>query len=280
MNAYECIYNIGTIELWRGIIMDIRKLYETFIISKLEEWDILYIKIEDDHILKTVYDLYVNNKYSNCDNEIYLHYAGLYAKYFVKDDDLSEKYYLEAIDKGYVVSMNNLALQYLEQKKELSAEKYLLMAVEKGYSRSMNSVALMYDNQKKYDLAEKYYLMAIEKENVQSMFNLALFYYERKTGYELVEKYLLMASERGDSDSMYELARLYSDIHKYESSEYYYILSALNYNKLAIYMVNTIIASKFDLNNSVKLFHVLNDHNRNILNDVLKFLVKYLIITS
>lgn len=193
--------------------MDInsREIYEKFIIIKLASWNSCYTKIHDDTVLKCVYELYKNNKYVDCDDGLYLNYAGVYAKHNARDD-LSESFFLMAIEKEHIKSIHNLAL--------------------------------LYSKQKKFELAEKYYLMAAEKGHTSSMYNLALWYARRR---------------------------------RIDLSRYYHVMGAINHHERSIKKANEIIKCTFNLDDSVKLINVLNDHNYNILNDVLKFIVVYLI---
>lgn len=58
------------------------------------------------------------------------------------------------------------------------------------------------------------------------------------------------------------------------SEKYYLIMAFLNYNKRSIFVINDIIEHDFNLNDSIKLINVLNDHNHDILNNTLKFLIE------
>lgn len=280
---------------------------ETFIISKLISWDCSWDYLCDkiDVIaLDNIYKLYKNNKIVDCDDKIYLNHVGIYAENMIKDNNLSKKYYLMAFEKGHVVSIYNLALMYDKQDINDLAEKYYLIAIEKQHEDSMYNLALLYSKQQRYDLVEKYYLLAIEKEHILSMYNLALLYYRQQKydlseeyylmaidkghidsmynlagyygargEYELSEKYFSMAIEKGDIGSMYGLAWLYEIQQKYELSRYYYMLNAMNYYHQSIVKMNEIIECDFNLDDSIKLINILNDHNQNVFNGVLKFII-------
>lgn len=283
---------------------DLRKVYETLITRKIESWGFQYEKIEDISVLKYVYELYENNKYTlNCNDGLYLNYAGIYAEYCTGDSDLSEKYYLMAVDKGNTYSMYNLALHYYRQEKYDLVEKYYLMAIEGGDVNSMYNVAMLYYEQGMCDLAKKYLLMAINKGDVCSMNSMGLLY-KHHNNFSSAEKYLLMAIEKGYVESMNNLARLYMEGNKYDLSEkyylmaienedvysmhdlaiqyskeknqelsrYYHIISALNNHGKSIKEINKILIYDFELSDSIKLINVLSDHNQNVLNDVLKFI--------
>lgn len=284
--------------------------HESFIISILESINIAYIKIDDSVILEYIYDLYKNNRYSDCNDKIYSNYAGIYAVYIAGDIDLAEKYYLMAINQGNICSMYNLARLYDKRNRNDLAKKYYLMAIEKGYINFMcnfswlyylkskfdisenyyltaiendpgnvyyiTCLACLYGGQRIYNLAEKYYLMAIEKGHVNSMYNLALLYKDQGKC-DLAEKYHLMAIDKGHVDSIVKLAFLYYEQRKYELSNKYYSMGALNHDETSIWKINMVMKRFFDLNNLVKLTDILWDYNRDILNDALKFIENRLI---
>ncbi|MCP9768385.1 ArsR family transcriptional regulator [Lacihabitans sp. LS3-19] len=108
----------------------------------------------------------------------------------------AENYYLEAINKGHINSLFNLANLYDEQGKNEDAEKYYLKAINKGHISALFNLALHYKNQGKNEEAEKYYLEAIYKGNIQSLNNLAnLFYFLNKNKQKALE-YIQKAFER------------------------------------------------------------------------------------
>jgi NACHT domain/Tetratricopeptide repeat len=95
----------------------------------------------------------------------------------LKKEKEAEKYYLLAIEKGYIDALNNLGLLYKNQGKEKEAEKYYLLAIEKGDIGALNNLAALYKNQGKEKEAEKYYLLAIEKGDINALHNLSLLYF-------------------------------------------------------------------------------------------------------
>jgi TPR repeat protein len=181
----------------------------------------------------------------NYDDPILANYCGLY---YCKEKkyDQAERYYLMAIDKGHINSMNNLGYMYEEIKKYDPAERYYLMAIEKGHIGAMHSLGYMYKKIKKYDQAERYYLMAIENGCIDSMNNLGYMYRELKK-YDQSERYLLMGTDKGDIDAMHNLGSLYKKLKKYDQAERYYLMATdkgdinaihnlgLLYNKLKKY---------------------------------------------
>ncbi|OQP57166.1 hypothetical protein A3860_11420 [Niastella vici] len=90
----------------------------------------------------------------------------------------AENYYLQAIEKGDINALNNLASLYDEEGRKKEAENYYLLAIEKGHIKALNNLALLYDNEGRKKEALNYYLQAIDKGNIKTINNLALFYYE------------------------------------------------------------------------------------------------------
>lgn len=260
--------------MYRTMDINERKMCEDLIISKLKLWEISYRNIENDIVLKYVYDLYENGVYADCDDALYLLYAATFANYNDKNYNLSEKYYLLAIDKNKRDSapIYNLALLYDKHEKYTLSEYYYSMAIKKGCTPAILNLARLYDLRGEYDLAEMYYLTAIERGCIKSIHNLALMY--NKSGeYELAEKYYLMAIEKKLTPSMYSFASYNERKKEFELSRRYYIMGALNYHDASIQKINKLMICKFDLDDMIQLINVLNDHNYNILNDVLKFVI-------
>lgn len=104
------------------------------------------------------------------------------------------------------------------------------------------------------------------------MNSLACLYTDQRK-YDLTEKYFLMAAKTGDIISIHGLAWVYNKKGNYELSRRYYVMSALHNNKISIEEINRIMEWDFDLDDSVKLANVLSNHNQDVLNDILKFVV-------
>ena len=134
------------------------------------------------------------------------------------------KYYLLAIEKGVISSLNNLANLYYDQGKAKQAEKYYLLAIEKGDLTALNNLANLYYNQGNAEQAEKYYLLAIEKGVKEALNNLANLYYDQGKAKQ-AEKYYLLAIEKGVIDALNKLANLYYDQGNAEQAEKYYLLA-------------------------------------------------------
>ncbi|WP_367913849.1 tetratricopeptide repeat protein [Leadbetterella sp. DM7] len=159
--------------------------------------------------------------------------------------DVSQKYYLLAIEIGHVGAVNNLAILYREQGKFDLSEKYFLSTIEKGEIKGLFNLAVLYYAQGKYDLSEKYYLSAIEKGDVQALFNLANLYSELGE-YDLTEKYYLLAINKGEVKALNNLA-----IHYYVQGEC---------NLCEKYFLKAIEKGDIDaLDNLAKFYYMIND---------------------
>jgi TPR repeat protein/DNA-binding MarR family transcriptional regulator len=137
---------------------------------------------------------------------------GMFYWGFAKSPEKAEEYFRMAVEMGHAGAMNNLALLYEEERKDLdTAEKYYRMAVEKGDADAMFNLGNLYrQDRKDLDLAEKYYQMAVEKGHAGAMFNLGNLYWRELKDLDTAEKYYRMAVEKGDADAMFNLANLYS----------------------------------------------------------------------
>lgn len=180
-----------------------------------------YKNYEGDIINEIIQILNGNIKQSY-DKSIFLNYAGLYYKHYKKNLELAEKYYLMAIEKNSVSSMNNLGILYYDQGKYDLAERYLLMAVNEGNQTAMNNLGYVYKKLKSYDFAEKFYLMSIEKSNINAMNNLGIMYCHLEQ-YEIAETYFMMANEKNNPSAIINLEYLDYKSKKYDKT-----------NKLAI----------------------------------------------
>ena len=148
--------------------------------------------------------------------------ASLYWEIDRKEE--AEKYYLQAIENGHVNAYNNLAILYRETDRNEEAEKYFLQAIENGYVNALYNLAILYLETDRNEEAEKYYLQAIEKGNVDALYNLAILYSDTDRKEE-EEKYYLLAIEKGHVKALYNLAILYWEIDRKEEAEKYYLLA-------------------------------------------------------
>ena len=177
------------------------------------------------------------------------------------DFDEAAKYYLQAIDKGNIPSIFNLALLYDNVNDIKSAKKYYLMAIEKGDVDAMYNTAFLYENEKDVKSAEKYYLMAINRGHTFAMFNLAL-HYESLKDMKLAEKYYLMAVDKGDAEAMNSLANLYKKLKNINSAEKYYLMAIDNGHTGAMFNLGLFYKKeKNDVDFAEKYYLMAADHN-------------------
>lgn len=74
-------------------------LYEKNLIDILKKFNFQYTKIENEDILKIVFELFNDNKIVENDDNIYLYYRGVYEFHYCKNNETAEKYFLMAIEK-------------------------------------------------------------------------------------------------------------------------------------------------------------------------------------
>ena len=193
---------------------------EEYIITKLNDYDLKYIKIENETSLTKIYNLFKNifkNKISEEPTTgIEYYYYGIYYDYFDIEDDYEDKYYL--------------------------MKKYYLMAIELNNSNAMFNLGWCYENnEENYELMKKYYLMAIELNDSAAMFNLGWYYENNEENYELMKKYYLMAIELNHSYAMYILGQYYkNNENNYDLMKKYYLMAielndSYSINNLGLY---------------------------------------------
>ena len=133
--------------------------------------------------------------------------------------------YQQAIDKGHVNSMVQLAIIYEDNKKYQNLPKAIELyqqAVDKGHVDSMYYLAAIYkDNEEYRNLPKAIELLnqAVDKGHVDSMCYLAGIY-ENDIEYQNLPKaieLLKQAVDKGHVDSMYYLAVIYEDNKKYQN---------------------------------------------------------------
>jgi TPR repeat protein len=188
----------------------------------------------------------------------------------LQEPKIAEQYYLQAIEKGDVNALNNLAVLYNNQGKTEAAEQYYLQAIEKGHVNALNNLAVLYSNQDKSESAEKYYLQAIEKGHVNALYNLALLY-SNQGKIESAENYYLQAIEKGDVNALNNLAILYNNQEKTEAAEQYYLqaiekghVDALNNLAVLYYKQNRNAPSAVELMQSYQNQNTDEDRYQNL----------------
>ena len=208
---------------------------EEALIKKINDLRLTYVKIDNQHSLTNIYNLFVNNEFNEPTSSMEYLYYGLYYDKISHDYVQMKNYYLKAIGQNNACAMHNLGMYYktIEENYEMM-KKYFFMAINQGVSSSinqavsfcMNSLALYYENiEKNYELMKKYYLMAIEFGHSSAMYELGD-YYQTIKNYELMKKYYLMAIELGHSSAMDNLGWHYRFTEKnYELMKKYYLMA-------------------------------------------------------
>jgi tetratricopeptide (TPR) repeat protein len=139
----------------------------TNILSK----DNIFYKTINDENINTIYDLMMNNKIPDIND----------------DTDIIVILYL-----AYYYRINNQKSNYI---------KYLMLGIEKGCSNALHALGYVCEEDKDYDNMMKYYLMAIDKDNPNAMHHMA-HYYGKQKDYDNMLKYFLMAVKKGYTRAM------------------------------------------------------------------------------
>jgi TPR repeat protein len=245
----------------------LEEAYEMAKTGKLKEAEQLLIaKISFDEKSKYIFNLLgfiFHDSDFNKSEKYYLeaiekgHVGALYNianLYYEKGEvEKSEKYYLEAIEKGVVDALNNIANLYYEKGEVEKSEKYLLEAIQKGDVGAPYNLAHLYSEKGEVEKSEKYYLEAIEKGDVGALYNIAHLYSE-KGEVEKSEKYYLKAIEKGDVGSLYNLAHLYSEKGEVEKSEKYYLKAIEKGDVGALYNIANLYYEKGEVEKSEKYY--------------------------
>lgn len=148
----------------------------------LSKYYVTYIDITDVESATNINNLFNNNNYNEPSNDIECIYFGWFFK-IMRKYDLTEKYYLMAIENGNHIAMFNLGYYYHHELPKLNselAEKYYLMSMENGNNRAANQLGHYYGDMKNYELMEKYYLMAIDGDERSEIATTELELYYKK----------------------------------------------------------------------------------------------------
>ena len=159
---------------------------EEYITTELNNYNLIYLKIENENSLEKIYNLFKNNIFEEPSTDIEYLYYGAYYKNNEKNYDLMKKYYLMAIKLNHSYAMYNLAqhYQYPEKNYELM-KKYYLMAIELNNSAAMNKLAWYYKNVEKnyesfvelYKYEDKKYFINLFNDKFKNNINLDQKYY-------------------------------------------------------------------------------------------------------
>lgn len=191
-----------------------------------------YVKIEDSDSFEKIYYLFLFNRQFEPRTGIEFLYYGVYHRGFKVDNDLAEKYYLLAVEKGNNIAMCNLAKLKYERDDNEAHEKYMCMAAETGYLDAIESISRLYRARQKFDLCIKYLLIGVEKNDLNSMLDLGSIYERYKPDYKLMKLYYLKAYTIGKSISgLYGLIMYYKDKGQKLKCYKYYMMEALNFEQ-------------------------------------------------
>ncbi len=165
------------------------------------------------------------NELSKSDKELYNTFALFYTE---KNYSQALKNLLEIRNKtGFVLAMTGF-LYELHLREFTKAEKYYLEAIEKGYDGMISNLASLYEMEfHDFKKAEKYYILAFNKKNKTAIFRLATMYQLKLNNVTKAIQYFKLAIDKGNVDAMNSLALLYqTDLKEYDK--------AMKYFKLAI----------------------------------------------
>lgn len=200
------------------------------------------------HLIDIIYDLYtkflISNIESVSDNSVGLLYYGFFHKTITKNYDLAKYYYLNAIKKGNVDAMHNLAHYYsLIEKNYEKAIYYYLLAISHGNSTSMYHLAQYFDFiVKDKAIAMDYYQQAINKGNINAMHYLAWYYTYKEHDHSEAKKYCLM----------------------------YFNLASSKQKCQCISIINELLRQKFDCEFAMNMFIYLCKKNRDKIQNEIK----------
>ena len=198
---------------------DIEKELKEILKSHLYEYD----EPKNRDMIKKIYDLYKNKIIDEaCEDDDYLTYLGYYYDSVESNNELVEKYYKQAVEKGNPHAMFNLASYYEAKLIYDEMLKYYLMGIEKDDTESMYGLGQYYYTQKKFEDMKKYLEMAINKGSTNAMVQYGNYYLDLKN-IEEARKYFDMATEKKDYSGYHYLASYYFN-KEYIDAKKYYIL--------------------------------------------------------
>lgn len=156
---------------------------------------------------------------------------GYHCEHVEKNYDMMKMCYLMAIDRKCLNAMYQLGYyHYLIDKDYDLMKKYYLMAIALNHSGAMNDLALYYGHvEKDYEMMRKYFMMAIDRKNALAMYNFGYYYKEMENNYDMMKYYYLKAIELKQVNAMYDLADYYDSMEKNYSLMKEYYLMAINH---------------------------------------------------
>jgi len=198
---------------------DIEKELKELLKVHLYEYD----QPKNKDMIPKILDLYKNKVIDEiCEDDDYLTYLGYYYDSIESNNELVEKYYKQAAEKGNPHAMFNLASYYEAKLIYEEMLKYYLMGIEKDDKESMYGLGQYYYTQKKFEDMKKYLEMAIGKGSTNAMIQYGNYYIDLKN-IEEAKKYFDMAVEKNDYTGYHSLASYYFN-KEYKDAKKYYIL--------------------------------------------------------
>lgn len=192
---------------------------EAEITHVIEEYDLIYVKIQDINSLNNIHGLLCEGKRFEPVTSDELFYCGKYYEKIEKNDELSAYYLLKATLQG---NMDALCCVYFDNSYFKLAKARLL--IEKEHSWGHSYMAQYYKDKKQYDLMKEHFLKGIEKGQIVAMNDYAV-YLENQEDFEQMEKYYLMAIDAGNTKSMKNFASYLREQEDYTRMMKYYKMS-------------------------------------------------------
>jgi len=189
----------------------------------LKSYEYSYDVPENKEMIPKILDLFKNKIIDEtCEDHDYITYKGYYYNSIEHNSELMIKYYMEAIEKGNVHAMYNMALYYENRDDNSNMLKYYLMAIEKNDQEAMYGLGHYYYLEKEYENMMKYLKMGIEKGSVNAMNTLGDYYLDIGN-LEEMKIYYDMALARNNFDCYHHQAMFYFK-KNYEESKKYYLM--------------------------------------------------------
>ena len=145
--------------------------------------------------------------------------------FYKKEYQKSLEYFKKSAILGNDMAIGMLALAL--NKKE-NAKKYFLDAMEKGNILAINNLGVLYDRNKNYKKAREYYLMAINKKCSFAYNNLGNLYEDIYQDYEKAkELYSKCFKETENTEALICIAKLYSNYYSDDEKAKKYLEKAM-----------------------------------------------------
>lgn len=185
------------------------------------------VNSDDEYFIINVYNLFVNDILF--EPHIPIEMATVARYYICKNNDSMQiKYWLMAIDGGYMDAYCGLGIYYQCIEDYDNALKYWLDGMEKGNLKCMNKLGNYYYEKKDYDNAKKYYLIASDKKYIHSILMLKYIYKNIDNDMDNCIKYWAMAIDNGQIDDVNDLGLYFLDKKDYANAKKYFKIGVTN----------------------------------------------------